>query len=53
MVVRKQVPPYYVQAHHVSVWKNKMLPPSVFLTFGTHHIVSVYSQWTREQHKIG
>ena len=33
-----------IRAHHVSVWKNKMLPPSVFLTFGTHDIVSVYSQ---------
>ena len=33
-----------VRAHHVSVWKNKMLPPSVFLTSGTHNIVSVYSQ---------
>ena len=33
-----------IRAHHVSVWKNKMLPPSVFLTSGTHDIVSVYSQ---------
>src|SRR5215216_2538427 len=28
----------------VSVWKNKMLSPSGFLTSRTHDIVSVYSQ---------
>ena len=33
-----------IRAHHVSVWENKMLPPSAFLTSGTHDIVSVYSQ---------
>ena len=28
----------------VSIWKKKMLPPSGFLTSGTHDIASVYSQ---------
>ena len=41
---QKYVERMTVGAHHVSVWKNKMLPPSVFLTSGTHDIVSVYSQ---------
>ena len=30
-----------VGVHHVIVWKNKMIPPSVFLTSRTHDIVSV------------
>ena len=50
---QKYVERMTVGAPHISVWKNKMLPPSVFLTCGTHDIVSLYSQYTREQHKIG